>query len=206
MSAAITTASAAAMSSAVSTSFAPTEPCVSTFIVCPRCLGGAPETLGGHERVGDPCRARRDADEQLAGPGDRRGDRQRRGRGDDAGLLGLDLVGRVTSGDGDGANRVGDDPGGVADRLGRGHRMHRLADEAFGVDVDVGGDDHRVGLVDRVRVEAFGDALGALGLDVDVMSHHPRLALQRLGGEMGVGHPGGARGHRDEAHVVSSCS
>ena len=59
---------------------------------------------------------------------------------------------------------------------------------------------------DRVRVEAFGDALGALGLDVDVMSHHLGLALQRLGGEMGVGDPRGARGHRDEAHVVSSCS
>ena len=87
-----------------------------------------------------------------------------------------------------------------------GHRVHRLAGEALGVDVDVGGDDHRVGLADRVPVEPFGDALGALRLDVDVMAHHRRLALQRLGGEMGVGHPGGAGGHRDEAHVVSSCS
>ena len=54
------------------------------------------------------------------------------------------------------------------------------------------------------RIEPLGGAAGTLRLDVDVVSHHLGLALQRLGRHEGVGDPRRARGHGDEPHVVSS--
>jgi hypothetical protein len=162
-------------------------------------LGCLPQAFGGHEGVGD-----------AGGAG---GDRHQ--------ALGCDLGGHPRGGGaavpGGGRTRLRselggigqdglDDGGGVANGLRRGGGVERLAGEPGRVHVDVGRQDDRVGAGDGLRRERMADAVGALGLHLDVMAHHLGLAAERLGRHHRVGHPGGAGRHRHESHGLPSCS
>lgn len=74
----------------------------------------------------------------------------------------------------------------------------RQAREAVATgDVDVGGDQEGAGTGDLLVGER-GDPTGALGLDVQLDALVLGGVLERLGGHVGVGDPGGARGDRED--------
>ena len=202
----MTTASAAATSSAVSTFFAPTEPCVSTFIACPSCSAARRSPSAamnvwampvGHDVMPTSTFPVPETDGAIGSGG-----------------------GAATTPASSASTWSATSPAATATAATVSEMTRAVWRIASAVDTAcIGLPAKRAGSMWMsaamitasaaaivVRVEPFGDALGALRLDVDVMAHHARLALERLGGEMGVGHARGAGGHRDEAHVVSSCS
>ena len=83
---------------------------------------------------------------------------------------------------------------GLVDAAGDGAAVKRLAVKAVELDVLVGSDDDALAAGDILGGEHVLGARGALGLDLDAQPHLLGLGLEGLGGHVGVGDAGRARG------------